>query len=324
MGPPATPGSTASATPRTPSLSEEELTQRVSSLQHEILAIDRQIELNRSRIKYLAHLRRPQEAGWAEAEVALLVTTIKEVGKEPGCDWGKVYAMLGSARNPAEIRLFAHSYFGRAVAKEKAARNPEAWPMETKKRYEKEVSAALSKSQAGSLSPEDLEAIAGSLGKPVDEVKAFHGKLMSDMEMIAGRAKALALAGARKRDAEWTQAEQAALLRGLAAHPGDWRTISENFVPTKTPSQIAAHAAARAERRPAVADPPPPPWSPDGAEDSEAAEGFTNSRYRGVAPPIKISTESPRDGPPSASLQSASSAPATAMGGLNLQSAREQ
>lgn len=68
----------------------------------------------------------------------------------------------------------------------------------------------------------------------------------------------------RRKGVPWTEEEHRRFLTGLQVHgKGDWRSISRNFVMTKTPTQVASHAQkyyarqhsdAKEKRRPSIHD----------------------------------------------------------------------
>lgn len=68
----------------------------------------------------------------------------------------------------------------------------------------------------------------------------------------------------RRKGVPWTEEEHRRFLRGLQVHgKGDWRSISRNFVMTKTPTQVASHAQkyyarqhsdGKEKRRPSIHD----------------------------------------------------------------------
>ncbi|MFS7968735.1 putative transcription factor MYB/SANT family [Helianthus anomalus] len=68
----------------------------------------------------------------------------------------------------------------------------------------------------------------------------------------------------RRKGVPWTEEEHRRFLMGLQVHgKGDWRSISRNFVMTKTPTQVASHAQkyyarqhadGKEKRRPSIHD----------------------------------------------------------------------
>lgn len=68
----------------------------------------------------------------------------------------------------------------------------------------------------------------------------------------------------RRKGVPWTEEEHRRFLMGLQVHgKGDWRSISRNFVITKTPTQVASHAQkyyarqhsdGKEKRRPSIHD----------------------------------------------------------------------
>ncbi|XP_071710610.1 transcription factor DIVARICATA-like isoform X2 [Rutidosis leptorrhynchoides] len=68
----------------------------------------------------------------------------------------------------------------------------------------------------------------------------------------------------RRKGVPWTEEEHRRFLMGLQVHgKGDWRSISRNFVKTKTPTQVASHAQkyyarqhsdGKEKRRPSIHD----------------------------------------------------------------------
>lgn len=93
----------------------------------------------------------------------------------------------------------------------------------------------------------------------------------------------------KRKGVPWTEEEHRRFLMGLQVHgKGDWKSISRNFVMTKTPTQVASHAQkyyarlnadGKEKRRPSIHDItminlPDNTNSPDGSERSSKPLGL--------------------------------------------------
>ena len=105
---------------------------------------------------------------------------------------------------------------------------------------------------AAMLSRKDVAAVARRLHQLEEDVRAVEaGRVQLPAYPVA--AEALSVAQLQKKvksqDTErrkgipWTEEEHRLFLMGLAKYgKGDWRSISRNFVITRTPTQVASHA----------------------------------------------------------------------------------
>ncbi|KAI5073723.1 hypothetical protein GOP47_0011736 [Adiantum capillus-veneris] len=99
--------------------------------------------------------------------------------------------------------------------------------------------------EAGKVSTPNYRAHRGSCSSPTpswEELSAFN----SGASMAAGlypAPKAKASEQERKKGVPWTEEEHRLFLLGLDRFgKGDWRSISRNFVVSRTPTQVASHA----------------------------------------------------------------------------------
>jgi SHAQKYF class myb-like DNA-binding protein len=85
---------------------------------------------------------------------------------------------------------------------------------------------------------EDVQAVeAGRVQMPP---YPMHGEALSVAQL---QKKAKAQDTERRKGIPWTEEEHRLFLMGLAKYgKGDWRSISRNFVITRTPTQVASHA----------------------------------------------------------------------------------
>lgn len=157
---------------------------------------------------------------------------------------------------------------------QKDTQNPNSWSREQDKAFENAI--AKYPDEEGE---EKWEKIAGEVeGKTVEEVKRHYELLVEDLESIESGcvpipSYALGCGGAgekedgvvgkksgggggdggggkgskseqeRRKGIAWTEDEHRQFLLGLDKYgKGDWRSISRNFVVTRTPTQVASHA----------------------------------------------------------------------------------
>ncbi|XP_020095110.1 transcription factor SRM1-like [Ananas comosus] len=103
---------------------------------------------------------------------------------------------------------------------------------------------------------------AGLAGKTAEEVKAHYDLLAGDISLIESGLVPLPdyvddevqvapdQKKSRKPSTKWTLEEHKAFLRGIAVlRKGDWRGISRQYVPGRTPIQVASHAQKYFERQ---------------------------------------------------------------------------
>lgn len=128
-----------------------------------------------------------------------------------------------------------------------------AWSREQDRAFENALAAY----------PEDWERITAVVeGKSVEEVKRHYEILVEDLENIEagrvplpngwdddvgssrkGREGRGARSEERRKGIAWTEEEHRLFLAGLKQYgKGDWRSISRNFVISRTPTQVASHA----------------------------------------------------------------------------------
>ncbi|XP_004307612.1 PREDICTED: transcription factor DIVARICATA-like [Fragaria vesca subsp. vesca] len=99
------------------------------------------------------------------------------------------------------------------------------------------------------------------------QTSAFTLELVDDQNFDANRKRSAAARGSdqeRKKGIPWTEDEHLRFLKGLLQYgKGDWRSISRNFVMSKTPTQVASHAqkyfmrqhsGGKDKRRPSIHD----------------------------------------------------------------------
>ncbi|VVB17239.1 unnamed protein product [Arabis nemorensis] len=112
---------------------------------------------------------------------------------------------------------------------------------------------------------DDFQKLAVSLNKPVEEVTKYYEALVHDVDLIeSGRAivpdyvdylspteaRQISSSQSKSREKEkknkgiaWSEVEHRKFLKGLKKYgKGDWKSISRNFVPTRTSTQVASHA----------------------------------------------------------------------------------
>ncbi|GAB2215342.1 hypothetical protein Drorol1_Dr00019725 [Drosera rotundifolia] len=135
----------------------------------------------------------------------------------------------------------------------KDTQNPNSWSREQDKAFENAI--AKYPVEEGE---EKWEKIAGEVeGKTVEEVKRHYELLVEDLESIesgcvpipsyaegcGGAGKGSKSEQERRKGIAWTEDEHRQFLLGLDKYgKGDWRSISRNFVVTRTPTQVASHA----------------------------------------------------------------------------------
>eukprot|EP00889_Picochlorum_renovo_P005133 jgi/Picre1/32163/NNA_007509.t1 len=93
--------------------------------------------------------------------------------------------------------------------------------------------------------PDRFEKCASMLSrKNLTDVIARFKELDEDIRNIEmGRKKVKSQDTERRKGIPWTEEEHRLFLMGLAKYgKGDWRSISRNFVITRTPTQVASHA----------------------------------------------------------------------------------
>ncbi|PWA74710.1 hypothetical protein CTI12_AA250020 [Artemisia annua] len=135
-----------------------------------------------------------------------------------------------------------------------AAMVPGKSEIDVKKQYEK-LKADISEIEAG-LVPD-----------PGYETSPFKIELVEDHDFSIFRkrpSKFRPFDHERRKGVPWTEEEHRRFLMGLQVHgKGDWRSISRNFVMTKTPTQVASHAQkyyarqhsdGKEKRRPSIHD----------------------------------------------------------------------
>ncbi|KAK9803253.1 hypothetical protein WJX73_010567 [Symbiochloris irregularis] len=134
-------------------------------------------------------------------------------------------------------------------------RSPSEWSPEEDKRLE----SLLADNWA---SPERLQKVAIHLNRTSEAVQLRFKLLQEDIanieagliplpkydastdaELTATRPSKLAADQERRKGIPWTEEEHRLFLMGLAKFgKGDWRSISRNFVVSRTPTQVASHA----------------------------------------------------------------------------------
>nr|XP_043615850.1 transcription factor DIVARICATA-like isoform X2 [Erigeron canadensis] len=123
------------------------------------------------------------------------------------------------------------------------------------------------KRQYEKLKADISEIEAGLVPDPGYMTSSFNLELVEDQNFSIFRkrpSKFRTFDSERRKGVPWTEEEHRQFLMGLQVHgKGDWRSISRNFVVTKTPTQVASHAQkyyarqhsdVKEKRRPSIHD----------------------------------------------------------------------
>ncbi|KAL8251943.1 hypothetical protein R6Q59_035636 [Mikania micrantha] len=101
---------------------------------------------------------------------------------------------------------------------------------DVKKQYER-LKADINKIEAGFVDPDNPDS------------SCFKLESFQDHEFRKRPTKFTSFDHERRKGIPWTEEEHRRFLMGLQVHgKGDWRSISRNYVMTKTPTQVASHA----------------------------------------------------------------------------------